>query len=253
MVDVSVIIPTYNSGKYIEKAVNSAKIQKYVKEVIVVDDASTDDTREVLNNYIENNKITYIRNKINLGVAESRNVGVRKAKGKYIAFLDSDDWWAEDKLERQMQFMISNGYSLCGTSRKLVNELGEDLSRIIHVEKVIGYNELLHHNSLVCSSVVVLRELAIQVPMEYEELHEDYLAWLRMVKRCKYAYGLDEPLVYYRMTYNGKSRNKLKSAKMTFTVYRKLGYSRIQSCIYLVSHLANGIKKYSNTRKINEN
>lgn len=244
MIEVSVVIPTYNSEQYIKHAIDSALLQNVEKEIIVVDDASTDNTRELLNCYIQNNNIIYIRNKENLGVAESRNIGIRLAKGDYIAFLDADDWWDKNKLEQQISYMKKYGYLLSGTARELVSEKGEVLNKFIPVQKHITYRELLHHNSLVCSSVVLNKELALKVPMEHSDLHEDYLVWLKVLRICGEACGINKPLVYYRMTKNGKSRRRIKSAIMTYKVYRILGFGRVKSMFYLTSHLLNGIKKY---------
>ncbi|MBS5932223.1 MAG: glycosyltransferase family 2 protein [Clostridiales bacterium] len=241
---VSVIIPTYNSAQWIKKAIDSVLKQKVSCEIIVIDDFSSDDTRLVISEYLKSERIKYIRNEINLGVAVSRNKGVEVAKGEYVAFLDADDWWAADKLEKQLKFMKDNLLDFSYTGRKLVTHDGIETSRVFHVRNMISYKQLLFHNSIACSSTVIRRELAVQVPMEHSEVHEDYLTWLKMLKRCSIAGGIDEPLLYYRLSNQGKSRDKLKSASMTFGVYRILGFGRINSSILLASHLLHGILKY---------
>lgn len=242
---ISVIIPAYNCACYISKAIESALNQGVPVEIIVINDCSSDNLEHVLEGYISNNKILYLKNDCNKGVSESRNRGVRAARGEYIAFLDSDDWWRPDKLQKQLEIMKEKKFILCYTARTLVNDDGTPTGKIIHVDETIDYNRLLCHNIISCSSVIMKRAIALDCPMSNDELHEDYLTWLKILRRYGMACGIDEPLLVYRMSSDGKSRNKIKSAKMTYRVYRKLEIGKIRAFFLMSSHLLNGIRKYS--------
>jgi teichuronic acid biosynthesis glycosyltransferase TuaG len=241
---VSVIIPVYNNALYIRKSIDSVLNQSIAVELIIIDDCSTDNIDKVLDKYKSYNNIIYLKNNLNIGVAASRNLGVDQAKGKYIAFLDSDDWWATDKLEKQIIFMEEKNAVISYTGRRLVTSQDTLTNNIIHVPKQVDYNKLLHHNCIACSSVILLKNIAKEYPMGHDQYHEDYITWLMILKKYGQAYGIDEPLLMYRMSNNGKSRKKLKSARMTYGVYRIIGYSRIKAVYYMFSHLLHATYKY---------
>lgn len=242
---VSVIIPAYNCANYIEKTIDSVLNQHISLEIIIVSDCSEDNLDQVLEKYLKLENITYLKNKSNLGVAESRNRGVRVARGEYIAYLDADDWWKSDKLTKQIKFMEEKQCILCYTARELVKEDETPTGKVIHVKDEIDYNGLLNHNSIACSSVVIKREIAIACPMSHSELHEDYITWLTILKKYGKACGIDEPLLIYRLSKNGKSRKKLKSARMTYGVYRVMEFGRAKALILMGSHIIHGLVKYS--------
>lgn len=242
---ISVIMPAYNSEKYIEQAIRSVLQQKMKTELLIIDDCSRDKTAQVVRPYVDNESVIYIKNKKNLGAAESRNVGIRMAKGSYIAFLDADDWWTADKLKKQMEFFNEKQAILCCTGRELMNRNGESLKKYISVPERITYKMLLKTNSIPLSAAIVKTEVLREYYMSHAELHEDYLLWLKILKKYECAYGLNEPLLKSRMSPAGKSRNKLKSARMQMGVYRLLGFGIMKSLFYLIFYMINGIKKYS--------
>ena len=133
---------------------------------------------------------------------------------------------------------------LCCTARELMTPEGKLTGRIIPVKEKITYRELLHHNSINCSSVVLLTEVAREFPMEHDDSHEDYITWLKILRKYKKACGIAQPLLKYRLSNQGKSGNKLQSAKMTFRVYRYLGFGMVRSGYYFVSYALHGIWKY---------
>jgi teichuronic acid biosynthesis glycosyltransferase TuaG len=241
---VSVIIPVYNNALYIRKSIDSVLNQSIEVELIIIDDCSTDNIDEVLGKYKSYNNIIYLKNNLNIGVAASRNLGVDQAKGKYIAFLDSDDWWAADKLEKQITFMEEKKAVISYTGRRLVRSQDTLTNNFIHVPKQVDYNKLLHHNCISCSSVILLKNVAKEYPMSHDRYHEDYINWLMILKKYGKAYGIDEPLLMYRMSNNGKSRKRFKSARMTYGVYRIIGYSRINAFYFMISHLLHATYKY---------
>lgn len=241
---VSVVMPVYNGEKYIQKAVDSVLAQEVSLELIVIDDGSTDRTEEVLEKYKNYEEIRFLKNKKNTGVSGSRNRGVKEARGTYVAFLDADDWWEKDKLKKQIALLEKNGCVLCSTGRELVQPDGESAGKYIPVKEKITYRELLKHNSINCSSVLVRRDVIIRFPMEHDDSHEDYITWLKILKEYHYAVGINEPLLKYRLSVGGKSRNKLKSAVMTYRVYRYMGFGMPKSAALFVSYALHGLWKY---------
>ena len=241
---VSVIIPAYNCEKYISQAIESALVQDIPLEIIVINDCAKDGTEDVIREYLGDPRIRYIRNEKNLGVAQTRNRGVRLAKGKYVAFLDSDDWWEPGKLQKQLQLMERENVVLCSTARELVNPDGSSMRKVIPVSESFDYRRLLRHNCINCSSVVMLRTVALEFPMEHEDSHEDYITWLKILKKYGRACAVNEPLLKYRLSVTGKSGSKWKSARMTFKVYRYMGFGLIKSLICFCSYAVHGVWKY---------
>ncbi len=241
---VSVIMPVYNGAKFIKQAIDSALSQEIDVEVLVIDDQSTDNLSEVMDEYKNDQRVRWIQNAVNLGVAKSRNHGVKEAKGEYIAFLDADDWWAPGKLKEQLEKMEATGAVLSGTARELMSPEGESTGRIIPVKEKITLKELLKHNSISCSSVVVKREIMVNHPMTHDDSHEDYITWIQILKEHEWALGIDEPYLKYRLSEGSKSRNKFKSAYMTYKVYRYSGYGVFASVRYWISYAYHGWKKY---------
>ena len=241
---VSVIIPAYNCAPYITQAIDSALLQKVPMEIIIINDCSTDSTEEEIQKYLSNPIIRHIKNEHNLGAAGSRNLGVQMAQGKYIAFLDADDWWEPDKLKKQLRLMQEKKSVLCSTARLLVHPDGTSMDKIIPVPEQITYHTLLKHNCINCSSVLLSKKVALEFPMEHEDSHEDYIMWLRILKKYEKACAINEPLLNYRLSAAGKSGSKLKSAKMTFKVYRYMGFGLFKSVICFCSYAVHGILKY---------
>lgn len=241
---VSVVMPVYNGAAYIQRAVDSVFSQDVSVELLVIDDGSTDGTPNALEAYLERPDFHYFRNEKNLGAAGSRNRGVQEAKGKYVAFLDADDWWTGDKLKEQLQLLEKTGYVLCCTGRELMNPDGSSTGKYIPVKEKLTYRELLKHNSINCSSVLMEREAALLFPMEHDDSHEDYLTWLKVLKKYGYAAGINEPYLKYRLSEGGKSRNKWKSARMTYQVYRYMGYGWLKSMVFFISYAFHGVWKY---------
>lgn len=245
---VSVIIPTYNCAGTIKQAIDSAKAQNVNAEIIIIDDCSADATEDVMQAYQEDPVIFYARNPKNLGAAQSRNKGVAMARGEYIAFLDADDFWAAGKLEKQLAAIRRTGCVLCSTARELAKPDGTLTGRIIPVKETITYRQLLRHNCINCSSVLVRSDVMRAFPMEHEDAHEDYICWLRILKKYGCACAVNEPLLKYRLTYCGKSGDKRKSARMTLRVYRYMGFGTLQSLFCFCSYTLHGLAKYGQAR-----
>lgn len=241
---VSVIIPAYNCEKYISQAVDSALAQQVPLEILIINDCSTDETESVLKKYSQNTAVHYIQNEHNLGASGSRNKGVKLARGKYVAFLDADDWWEPNKLKKQITLMEEKNTVLCSTARMLINPDGTSMNKVIPVPEQITYQTLLKHNCINCSSVLLLREAALEFPMAHEDSHEDYIMWLKILQKYQTACAINEPLLNYRLSTSGKSGNKLKSAGMTFKVYRYMGFGLFKSLMCFCSYAVHGVLKY---------
>lgn len=272
---ISVVIPLYNAGNYIEKAVESVLCQDVEKEIIIIDDFSTDGTVEWFVERLEREysvsgdkeykkktseqlqcslfwydkihgtNIRIYKNNENLGVARTRNVGVKLADGEYIALLDADDWWMQDKLKRQLRMLEKTGAVLCNTARELVNSDESPTGIIIDTPKKITLKLLEKTNYINCSSVLAKKEVLEKYPMKHDDAHEDYITWLNILKEYKFVVGINVPLLKYRLSAAGKSRNKFKSACMTYKTYCYAGYGRIKAFFLMFSYTYNGIKKYN--------
>ena len=241
---ISVVIPVYNGEKTVGRAIESVLIQNAEKEILVIDDCSSDNTAKVLKPYVEKQQICYVRNEQHLGVAETRNRGVAMAKGEYVAFLDADDFWLEGKLEAQLKRLQETKDVICSTARQLCCPGSPKDGQIIHMPEQITYEELLGCNSIACSSVVMKTEVAREFPMACDSVHEDYLTWLKVLKKYRTCSGIDIPYLQYSLSTTGKSGSKLHSARMTFGVYRKAGMSFLQSCGCFIRYAFHGVWNY---------
>jgi teichuronic acid biosynthesis glycosyltransferase TuaG len=241
---VSVIIPAYNSGRTLAAAIDSALAQTVPVEVIVVDDCSEESTDDIRASYESIPNVTFVQNERNRGVAYSRNRGVSLAGCEYVAFLDSDDMWLKNKLELQMKLMKESSAVICSTARELMTEAGEPTGKVIPVPERVTYKQLLYGNVINCSSVLMLKKVAERYPMEDDDVHEDYICWLKILKEYGFSVAVNEPLILYRQTRGSKSGSKLSSAKMTFAVYRKMGFGLVKSCVCFMGYAVNGVLKY---------
>lgn len=241
---ISVIIPAYKCANTMALAIDSALNQDVPVEILVINDCSPEDLDPVMERYREDSRVVYLKNAENLGASGSRNRGVSLAKGEYVAFLDADDYWMAGKLKKQLDLLRKTGAVLCATARELMTPEGKFTGRIISVKERITYRELLKHNSINCSSVLMRREVAQEFPMGHEDSHEDYIMWLQILQKYGFAVAINEPLLKYRLSSTGKSGSKLKSARMTFMVYRYMGFGWLKSCCCFVSYAYHGIRKY---------
>ena len=243
-ITVSVIMPAYNCAHMIADSLDSALAQQIPLEVIVLNDCSPDDLDSAMEPYLSDPRVLYLKNDRNLGVAETRNRGVAMARGDYIAFLDSDDIWAPDKLQKQLKRLEETGCVLCSTARELMTPDGDLTGYIIPVSTEFTYADIRLHNQINCSSVLLRTEVAREFPMHHDDCHEDYLMWLEVLEKYGKGCAVNEPLLKYRLTTTGKSGKKLHSARMTFRTYRRKGYSLARSALCFVSYAFHGAKKY---------
>lgn len=250
---VSVIIPTYNSSKTITESMDSVVSQEYKKwEIIVIDDCSKDDTCKKIEEYLKKySNIKLLRMPQNVGVSAARNRGVKAAKYDWISFLDSDDLWEKTKLEKQVALFHKhpNGV-LFYTGSSFIDEVGNAKNYVLSVPTSINYKKLLPHNIISCSSVLVQKKQLFKYKMpECNEIHEDFLTWLRILRSGKKAYGATEPLLIYRLSSNSKSSNKLHAARMNWRVYKELNLSVFKRILLMCDYAFRSLYKYFRIEK----
>ena len=247
---VSVIIPSYNCEGCINRAVLSVLNQTYKNiEIIIIRNGG-----HPLPKLPDDPRIRVIDLKENNGVSKARNLGVREAKGEYIALLDADDYWVPEKLKIQMNIILRyerDGVrpDICFTGRRLFYEKDNHIRKggIIGCDKIVTYRRLLRSNQINCSSVVIARSLLLENAFpDGTDMHEDYAVWLSILREGGYAVGINRPLLYYRVSIGSKSGNKLRSAVMTYKVYRFIGLGLFESLLHMITYTYYGIKKYSN-------
>ena len=244
---VSIIMPSYNTGRFIKETIESVLAQSYPEwELIIVDDCSTDNTDDVVGQYLADERIRYIKNDTNSGAAVSRNRALREAKGKWIAFLDSDDLWDENKLLRHLGFMVEKQADFSFTHYAVLNDNDEEITVFSPGEDVYGYSDILKHCSIGCSTVIYDSESLGQVYMPTEAVkREDFACWLEILRLGKKAVCFHECLTKYRLHSNSVSSNKAKMIKYQWNVYRKVeGLSLFRSAYYMLHWAFWGFLKY---------
>ena len=247
---ISVVIPAYNAEKTLGRAIESVLAQTYSNiELIVVEDCSWDNTLKIAASYAKkDSRIRVLQNQANLGVAMSRNRGIEEAQGDWIAFLDSDDAWVPSKLKKQAEALQKNpSCSLCFTGSAFENDKGVRCAYTLSVPGQLNYEELLKQNLISCSSVLVKCEVLIKFPMVSDPMiHEDFAAWLKILKDGSAALGINEPLLVYRLSSQSKSGNKLRAARMQWKTYRVAGIGYRESIRYFLIYAWRNLKKYFN-------
>ena len=218
---VSIIMPNYNGEKYLPESIGSVIAQSYTNwELLVVDDCSTDRSVDLIEKYVAGNpKIFLFRNERNVGAAGSRNRALEQAKGRWIAFLDADDVWLPQKLERQLRFMQDRGCSLSFTDYLVIDEFSEEKALFVPSKEEYTYQNILRKNDIGCLTVIYDADAIGKYPMPEKAVkREDYACWLAILKGCN-GYCLHDPLAKYRV-HSSVSSNKIKMAKYQWNVYR---------------------------------
>ncbi len=243
---VSIITPAYNAAAFIEQAVKSVQAQDYQNwEMLITDDCSNDNTREIVAalNKIDP-RVKLIKQPKNGGPAAARNASVLAATGRYVAFLDSDDWWLPEKLGRQLEFMQRHNAALSYTSYRRVDRDGLNPGHLIIPPATLTRNQLLKNTAIATSTVIVDREQTGPFALR-KTYYDDFVLWLELLSRGFTAYGFTEDLMRYRVVANSVSRNKSRSAKMVWNTYRKDLELNLPQSIWCFSQYAlNALRKY---------
>jgi len=244
-------MPAYNAANTIAQSINSVRSQTCDNwELIVVDDASKDATAQIVHGFAEaDSRIRLYSNKQNLGIAASRNFGIQQASGSLIAFLDSDDLWHEDKLQKQLAFMKATSAKVSYTGTAYINQAGVRSGYTLRVKEKLVLQDLLKGNVMSCSSVMICRDLMLRFPFPKGKLHEDYVVWLKVITEVGCAYGLDEPLLLYRLSGSSYSGRRLKSALMVYRSYRVAGYGPLVAAVFTLRYAMHSIPKRLRVRR----
>lgn len=247
---ISIIMAAYNAEKTIDRAIASVLAQTYREfELIVVNDCSKDQTRQIVQKYTEQDpRVRLVDNPKNYGISYTRKRGSNEARGTWIAVLDSDDAWTTDKLEKQAKRQSETGADLLFTGSTFMDVDGKPVEWYLHAPCEITYRQLLKQNVLSNSSSLVKKDLYDQYYAAGDNMHEDFATWLNILKTGRKAYGIDEPLLIYRLTKTSKSGNKLKAAKMNWNTYRYVGLSFFEALYYECWYIVNGLLKYRNLK-----
>lgn len=242
---VSVITPVYNAEKFLQETIDSVLKQTYKDyEYLLVDDCSTDSSADIVKEYAENdNRVKYIKLKENSGAAVARNTGLEHAQGRYIAFVDSDDLWYPEKLEKQLTFMQENNEAFTYTKYEHITEDGEIQSAPDFPER-LNYSGLLKNTAIACSTVVIDREVIGDFRMPLVRKGQDTATWLKILRDHDYAYLVDEILNQYRGREGSLSSNKIDALKRTWNTYRNLENLLLPKALYYFTfYIWNAVKR----------
>ena len=247
---ISIIMAAYNAEKTIEQAIYSVLCQTYPDfELLVVNDCSTDKTAALVAAIAEkDDRVRLISNEKNGGVSYTRKHGLEEARGEWIAILDSDDAWASEKLEKQIELQKKTNAELLFTGSAFMDADGKPINWYLSAPAEVTYRQLLKQNVLSNSSALVRKELYAKYYAVGDGMHEDFAIWLSILKEGRKAYGVDEPLLIYRLAKSSKSGNKVKAARMNWNTYRYVGLNSVEALYYECWYMAKNIVKYANLK-----
>lgn len=237
---VSIITPMYNSEKYIGETIESVLSQTYQNwEMVIVNDCSTDKGSDIVKEYQKkDSRIKLYNNEKNKGGAETRNECIRRATGDYMAFLDSDDMWNKDKLEKQIAFMQKNGYSFTYSKYERVDEEGNRMYLVSKILEELDYKDMLFRNPIGCLTAIYDAKKLGKIYLPPVKVGQDFALWLEVLKKSKYGYGLDETLARYRVRGNSLSKSKVKKLGCMYDIYRKYNNQNlIKTLFYLFQNV----------------
>ncbi len=243
---VSVITPVFNAEKYVKDSMESVQNQSYSNwEHILVDDCSEDHSPEIIQELANRDKrIKYHRLTQNSGAGITRNKAIELAKGRFIAFLDCDDLWYPEKLEKQVDFMLKNDFPFTFTSYARMDESGKDLERKLIAPNKVTYKSALYKNPIGCLTAMYDTQFYGKQYMPAIRKRQDFALWLKLLKSSD-AYGMEEILAKYRIQKNSVSSNKFGLIKYEWLIYRKEeGLSVIKSTFYVLSAILLKMKSY---------
>lgn len=247
---ISIIMAAYNAEKTILQAMESVLCQTYPHfELLVVDDCSKDGTVRLAKKMAAaDSRVRLIGNRENLGVSLSRRRGLEEARGGWIAILDSDDAWAPEKLEKQIALQRQRKADLVFTGSGFMDAEGRRMDWYQHAPAQVTYRQLLRQNVISNSSALVRKELYARHYAVGDAMHEDFALWLSILKEGIRAYGVDEPLLVYRVAASSKSGNKIRAARMNWNTYRYMGLNPLAAFYYECWYLVKGLLKYRNLK-----
>lgn len=219
---VSIVVPAYNCGAFIAETIKSVQNQTHENwELLIVDDCSKDNTREIVKN-VSDKRVILIKQAENGGAAKTRNSGIMQAKGQYLAFIDSDDFWQPKKLEKQIEFMEEKDSAFSFTGYEFGDENAKPNGKIVEVPETISYKQALKNTTIFTSTVMIdLSKLSKEDILMPDVKSEDTATWWKILKKIDHADGLNENLTIYRRSSGTLSSNKFEAIKRIWTLYRK--------------------------------
>ena len=237
---VSIIIPTYNTEKFIGDTLQSVQNQTYQNwEMILVDDASTDRTVSVIEEFAKNDsRIKLFKLEKNSGNGFARNIALEKASGKYIAYLDADDLWFPEKLEKQIQFLKANNLPFTFSFYDCIDEEGNSLKRRVEAPINLTYSKLFFCNYVGNLTAIYDADYFGKIILEATQKRQDWRLWLTILKQIQVTKPVPEPLAFYRIRKDSISSSKFKLIKHNFGVYREFhGFNFVFSVLLMARFL----------------
>jgi teichuronic acid biosynthesis glycosyltransferase TuaG len=242
---VSIITPVFNSANFIAATIQSVLNQTYPHwEMILVDDVSNDNSVKIIQSFSDS-RIKLIQLTKNSGPAVARNKAIAAATGRFIAFIDSDDLWLPEKLDKQLQFMLSKKAAVTHTAYEVIDIKGIPTGKIIHAPEILSYNQLLNYNYIGCLTGIYDTEQTGKVFMPEIPKRQDYGLWLAILRKGFKAYYLDEVLAKYRTGRQSVSSNKFETAKYNWQILRNIECLPLPRAVWhFAVYTFLGFKKY---------
>lgn len=245
---VSVITPVFNSERFIEETVRSVQAQTYAEweMLILIDDGTTDRTADIVNRLAQDDsRVRLVHVPGGKNVSDARNHGFKMAEGRWIAFLDADDLWLPEKLEKQLDLMRKTGAVLSYTGFRRISLDGSEVGRLIQVPKRVLYTDLLKENPVACCTAIVDREKTGAFSMG-DDVHEDLSLWLELLRNGASAVGVRQDLARYRIVPGSRSSDKVLMARWRWRVYRdKERLSLLKALYYFSCYGARTLMKHA--------
>ena len=240
--NIDIILPNYNSSKFLNQTLNSIIMQTYKNwKLIIIDDCSDDKTKNILKKYSKDKRIKIFWLKKNNGAGFCRNYGIKKSKSPYVAFIDSDDVWKKNKLEKQIIFMKKNNFSFSYTNYETFGEK----KKIIIPPLRFDYKSFINNTSIGTSTMMVKRKELRNIKFTNSKICEDYYFKCKLLKRVKFAFCLNKFLTRYRIRHNSMQSSNIKNIFWIWKINRdfnKLGI--INNLTSIINISINSIKKY---------
>lgn len=245
---VSIITPVYNCEKLLPKTIECVLNQTYKNwELLLVDDCTPDNSANIIKEYQKKDeRIKYFKLEKNSGAAVARNKALFESKGRFVAYLDADDIWKPEKLEKQVKFMLENKYAFTCTDYEKINEDGASLNKIIKIPKKVNYNLFLRNTIIQTVGVMVDTSITGKDVLKMPNIRrrQDAATWCQLLKNGFDCYECPENLSYYRVVNNSLSSNKFKAVKGTWNMYRKIEKLPLwKSCYCFIGYAFNAVRK----------
>ena len=237
---VSIIIPTFNSEKFIAETIQSIQAQTFTYlELIIVDDGSSDKTISIISKITQSDKrIQFFQLEKNSGAGIARNLALNKSKGRYIAFLDSDDLWKPTKLEKQIKFMTKNDLPFTFSFYDCIDEEGKLLNKRVEAPRNLSYKQLFYCNYVGNLTGIYDVDYFGKIPISQIRKRQDWILWLTILKKIKTAQPTPESLAFYRVRQNSISASKLDLLKHNFAIYRTFHeFNLLVSLVFMIGFL----------------